>query len=318
MQNDFLKRRTQTQEETADNLLQRARAARASPRDIYGIAPFGMPTLDRLTGGMGADWNVLLAARPGWGKSSLAVQFAENMAKHFIADGSGLYVKIASYEMTPEEYLDRVACCKAGIESSDLKRGHVSDIEFARYERVVQSLANLPIEYTKAQTTFSDFVEFVMTGRPCGVWVLDHVGLLTDVSNNVNNATGAMKVIANRLKVLCKDKKKPGIIVCHMNRASLSNKDGRARLDNLGYADEFGKNADLVLSIFKPNANLELPEDLKGEPEVAYIDMLKHRHGKAANIKTYWFPDRTMFKEAPTEPTPQKPPTATGKDKKTA
>jgi replicative DNA helicase len=289
---------TQTQAETARNLKARAREAHAHPRDMYGVAPFGLPSLDKITGGMGEDWNVLIASRPGWGKSALAVSFAENMARYYRDNGIEKWVKIASYEMSPEAYLSRVACGKSGVSDMELKRGTVNDLDLQRYFRVLDDLAELPIEYTKARSTFNEFAHFVLDEEhPCGVWVLDHVGLLSDVSRNATNTTGALKVVANSIQRLCQHYKKPGLVVCHMNRKSLENEGGRARLDNLGGADELGKNADLALSIYRPNLALKLPEDLANEPEYCFIDIIKNRHGPSMSVPVYWYPERTLFLE---------------------
>lgn len=283
-------------EQVADNLLKTAEHAKKHPRKIYGVAPYGFPSLDEVTGGIGEDHMIVLAARPNIGKSALAGQIARTVAEYFLANNIDAWVKIASYEMSAESYLNRVACGAANISSLALRRGEVDDVGFERYKKVLDLLSKLPIEYTTASSTFQEFTDFVVGGRPCGIWILDHVGLLSDITSAGQSQYTAQVGVANKMQNLCGNGY-PGICVAHMNRSSDSNKDSRPSLSNLAGADNFGRNANVVLSLYRPNVALNIPDDLKGGPEPAYIDVLKNKDGPLKEIKTLWVPSRTMFVE---------------------
>lgn len=283
-------------EQVAQNLFEMAERAKRNPRKIYGVAPYGFPSLDEVTGGIGEDHLIVLAARPNIGKSALAGQIARTVAEYFLANNIDAWVKIASYEMSAESYLNRVACGAANVSSLALKRGEVDDVGFERYKKVLTELSKLPIEYTTASSTFQEFTDFVVGGHPCGIWILDHVGLLSDITSAGQGQYTAQVAVANKMQSLCGNGY-PGICVAHMNRSSDSNKDARPSLSNLAGADNFGRNANVVLSLYRPNVALNLPDDLKGGPEPAYVDVLKNKDGPLKEVKTLWVPSRTMFVE---------------------
>jgi replicative DNA helicase len=297
-----------TQAQTVTAFGSRLRKWISSPTDLYGIAPFGIRVLDYVTGGIGADWNIILAGRPGCGKSSLAMQFAEKAAEHFQRTGSGLWVKVASLEMTAQECFERRVFARAGVNGNKAKRGRITAEEVERLERASQEVGSLPICYLQGQGTWREFYEFVADNEyPTGLWILDHVGLITEAASSTNNQIGLMKVIANKIKVLCHDKKKPGITICHTNREAERNRGHRPMLGNLGYADEFGKNADLVLAVHRPRMYEDEDSYAEDEPEPATILMLKHRHGEMAHANCFWFPESTTFIEASQVSPPESP-----------
>ena len=289
-------KRSETIEEVAERLSRDLAERRKNPREIWGLAPFGFPTLDEKTGGIGRDHLVVLASRPAVGKSALAGQMARTMARWFIKEDIDAWVKIVSLEMNSDEYLKRVALGITGILGKDYNRGYVTDAKAAQFNKVLSSLKSLPIEYSTMQTTFEDFQQFVTEGRPCGVWILDHVGLLQDVVQNTGNNYTTQQSLANKLQRLCHDGY-PGICISHMNRASDTNKDGRPTASNLQGADQWFRNADLILSLYRPDLITQLPQDLKGGLEPAYIDILKSKFSEAGSVRCSWDNERVMFTE---------------------
>ncbi len=283
-----------TNSQAAQFLVKRAESRRADPRTIYGVAPWGFPTLDARTGGIGKGWMCMLAAKAETGKSAWCASVAETMARWFKMKKNGLWVKVASYELPGPDYLERVICSMAAVDSERLKTGRISDFEMRRYKKAAESMADLPVEYTNGAATISELKEFLLEGNKCGVFILDHVGLI----RNTGSPSGYQGYVdvADKLQQLC-FRVAPGIIVTHINRESGKNKDHIPSIDNLPYCDQFGRHSKLVMALHRPDMYEQLPEELQQGTREAYLYMLKSTFSAKQAIRLYWEPTRTRFME---------------------
>lgn len=236
----------------------------------------------------------MLAAKAETGKSSWCQHVAETMARWFRLQGSDLWVKIATAELPGPDYLQRVACSKSNVDSRRVNRGTLSELEFKRYKAALEELRELPIEYSNLVATTGDLKEFLMEGNKCGVFILDHVGLIRKQGSPVGYQ-GYVEV-ADELQRLC-FRVAPGIIVTHINRDSTKNKDHIPTIDNLPYCDQFGRHSKLVMALHRPDMYEQLPEELQQGAREAYLYMLKSTFSAKQAIRLYWEPSRTRFFE---------------------
>lgn len=286
-----------TSEALAQKLAEVARQRRSSPNAMWGVAPYGFPTLDRWTGGIQQDDMIIVAARPNVGKSAWAGQVAESAARHFKQSGSNKWVKVVTTEMSGEQCLSRLACSRAGLDPWKVKSGYTTDLEYQRYQQALRYFARLPIEYLGAQVSVEELYEFITHGNPCGLWVLDHVGLIAEVTSAATQVWAAMTTVSKKLQQICR-RGYPGIVVAHLNRSAESRQDKRPQLSDLATSDQLGRDADIVVGLHRPQLYMQLPEDMEGEPEVAEVIVLKGRDTRTGSFKAYWYPQFTLWKES--------------------
>jgi replicative DNA helicase len=290
-----------TNRSTVEALINQVTVRLADPSDMWGIAPWGVPTLDRITGGIQTHSMTVLGARPAVGKSALAAQIAINVSQYFQAQGSGKYVKVILFEMTAEAFIKRVACSMASVSPMKVASGRLTEEQAQQYMKALEDLADLPLVYTDVQGSFDDVGNFLRDKRHLtGFWILDHIGLFLDVRGNVQNQTGAIVSASNKVQELCYGVA-PGLIIAHMNRGSESNTDKRPTLSNYAGSDAIGKNADLALALHRPWMFLDIPPEQRSDPQPAELLVLKNREGPTWNVPMLFNPRVTSFEEVDTE-----------------
>lgn len=227
----------------------------------------------------------LIAARPSMGKTALAMQIAENVARQLMAEGDPGCVGIFSAEMAGVDLAVRMACVVANINADDAEKGRISAAEYDRLERTMLTLDSLPIriDESTAPTTDQMFYRVAMMNheQPVRMMLFDFVELGGDVG-----PTEELRIsqIGRQLKAIAKQLKIPVLALSQLNRNCETRANKMPSLSDLRASGMLEQIADRVVFVVRPeyyisrgeNIQVHNPEDVSG---VAYLQFAKTRNG---------------------------------------
>ena len=239
------------------------------PGQVRGL-PTGLRALDLALGGLSPDTLVILAGRPGMGKSALGFNVAENVAR------LGKRVAVFSLEMSRKKVLARLACGRAGVNWLRVQQGTTPVHDLSRLMQEIGELGELPLHISDATDLTSAQVRAQVARlharSPLSLVVLDHIGLLADKDDNEVRRMGT---ITWALKRIAKDFGLPVLALAQLNRGVELRADKRPALADLRESGKIEENADIVLMMYR-----EKYYDAEAGNEVEVIAR-KNRDGEA-------------------------------------
>src|SRR5438128_1934824 len=275
-------------------------AAKAFQRDgkLSGIST-GLRDLDTKMGGLQHSDLIIVAGRPGMGKTSLATNIAYNVAKAYVpevqADGTtkaanGGVVGFFSCEMSAEQLATRIIAERTGIPSSSIRRGGISETDFEKIRDYSIELQSLPffVDEPGGLSIAQLMARARRLKRQKGLdlIVVDYIQLLTG-SNKRGNENRVQEVteITTSLKALAKELNVPIIALSQLSRQVENRDDKRPQLSDLRESGSIEQDADVVMFVFREEYYLANKEPRAGTPEYEkwQLDM-SLVHGKAEVI----------------------------------
>jgi len=258
----------------------------ANKRD--GVTP-GIPTgfadLNTITNGWKPEKFIVLAARPGVGKTSIASKFAITAAK------KGIPVAFFSLEMGETELTDRMIIAEADINADDYNSGSIQPKEWSRAETAMSNISRLPIyidDNPKATVgNIANKARLLKKQGKCGMVIIDYLQLMTPNIRQGRTREQEVSEISRLLKVHAKELKVPFIVLCQMNR-DIEAEKREPRLSDLRESGSIEQDADIVIFVSRPGMYVEELRDKKtGELLENYIELLikKNRAGKLGKVK---------------------------------
>lgn len=253
---------------------------------ITGIRT-GLRELDNLTGGLQDSDLIILAARPGMGKTSLALTIAMNASKD-----DGVPTAVFSLEMSKGQIVQRIAASEAAINISDLRRGKVTQADKARLSHAAEGLAHVPlhIDDTPSLTLAQARAKCRKLVKTMGLRlaIFDYIGLFgSDENDRSGNREQEVGKISRGLKALAKELGIPIILLSQLSRA-VETRGGAKRpmLSDLRESGSVEQDADIVGFIYRPEYYL-IMEDENGQSTagMAEIIIAKHRNGAVDTLK---------------------------------
>jgi replicative DNA helicase len=300
-------------------------AANAYLRDgrLSGIAT-GLRDLDAKMGGLQSSDLIIVAGRPGMGKTALATNIAYNIAKahraEVQADGTnktvnGGIVGFFSCEMSAEQLATRILSEQTSIASSMIRRGGINQQEFDRIRDYTIQLEHLPLFVDEtgglsiAQLTAR--ARRLKRQRGLDVLVVDYIQLLQGSSKRSDNRVQELTEITTSLKALAKELNIPVIALSQLSRQVENRDDKRPQLSDLRESGSIEQDADVVLFVFREEYYLQNKEPKFGTPEhekwqtemelafgKAEVIIGKQRHGPTGTIKLQFEGQFTRFSDA--------------------
>jgi len=275
-------------------------AAKAFQRDgkLSGIAT-GLRDLDTKMGGLQPSDLIIVAGRPGMGKTSLATNIAYNIARAYVpelqADGStkalnGGSVGFFSCEMSGEQLATRILAERSGIPSSHIRRGGISELDFEKIRECSIELQSLPfyVDETGGLSIAQLMARARRLKRQKGLdlIVVDYIQLLTGSGKRGNdNRVQEITEITTSLKALAKELNVPVIALSQLSRQVESRDDKRPQLSDLRESGSIEQDADVVLFVFREEYYLATKEPRPGTPEYEkWQTEMGFAHGKAEVI----------------------------------
>jgi replicative DNA helicase len=298
-------------------------AARAYERDghLSGLAT-GLADLDRKTGGLQASDLIIVAGRPGMGKTALATNIACNVARSFLgvarADGStqtvnGGVVGFFSLEMSAEQLATRIVAEQSGVASHKIRRGAISESEFHTMSRAVQEMQAVPLFIDPSGAIsiaqLATRARRLKRQRGLDLLVVDYLQLLSGSGVKKNdNRVQEITEITMGLKALAKELNVPVLGLSQLSRAVEQREDKRPQLSDLRESGSIEQDADVVLFVFREEYYHRNREPRAGTPEhvewmvegekvfgKAEVIIGKQRHGPTGTVELHFDAELTRF-----------------------
>ena len=275
-------------------------AANAFQRDghLSGLAT-GLTDLDERMGGLQPSDLVILAGRPGMGKTALATNIAYNIARAYRgeiqADGTmkavnGGVVGFFSLEMSSEQLATRIISEQTGISSDMIRRGRINEGEYARISVAAEEMHNIPLFID--QTGGLSIAQLAARARRLkrqrglDLLVVDYLQLLTGSSRRgADNRVQEITEISTGLKALAKELSVPIVALSQLSRQVESREDKRPQLSDLRESGSIEQDADVVMFVFREEYYLKNKEPKPGtEEHFKWQDEMNNVHGRAEVI----------------------------------
>jgi replicative DNA helicase len=276
--------------DTAESLIQQAlhNIEEISKKEGLSGVPSGFASLDKLTGGWQNSDLVILAARPGMGKTAFVLSMARNMAiTHSTAVG------VFSLEMSSVQLITRLISSETGLESDKLRKGNLEAHEWEQLNNKIQDLEKAPlfIDDTPALSIFDLRAKCrrLVAQHNVGIIIIDYLQLMTTGSSSKGgNREQEISTISRSLKSIAKELNVPVIALSQLSRA-VETRGGSKRplLSDLRESGAIEQDADIVSFIYRPEyyGMTEWDDDQSPCQGQAEFIVAKHRNGGLDNIR---------------------------------
>ena len=265
-------------------------AAAESGSRIPGI-PTGLPDLDRLILGLNDSELIIVAARPGVGKTSIAL----NMALH-----AAMYehktVAIFSLEMSREQLVMRLLSRAALIPSQNMLTGQLTEQQWRDISDAAQTISQTAILIDDNPVlTVSEMNAQCRRVANLDLVVIDYLQLMQSAGSGHSwsneSRTQAVSDISRMLKIMAKELGVPVICLSQLSRASESRQDKRPMLSDLRESGAIEQDADVVIGLYRDGLYNKECEN----PNAAEAIVLKNRKGQTGIVDLAWLPEYTSF-----------------------
>ncbi|HEX3677544.1 MAG TPA: replicative DNA helicase [Sphingomicrobium sp.] len=305
--------------------LEMAERALNSGGHLSGLTT-GLESLNAKIGGLHKSDLIIIAGRPGMGKSSLGTNIAFAAAQRFIRDvedgiepekSAGAPVALFSLEMSADQLATRILAEQSGISSENLRMGKISQQEFRQLARAAAELQNLPlyIDDTPGLTiaALRTRARRLKRQKGIGAIVVDYLQLLqgSGRGSSADNRVQEISEISRGMKQLAKELNLPVIALSQLSRAVEQREDKRPQLSDLRESGSIEQDADIVLFIYREDYYLAAKQPAEDHPDFAAwqeemgraygraeVIVAKQRHGATGKIRLKFDSRITKFSDA--------------------
>ena len=265
-----------------DQLDERSR----SDSDIPGIST-GFRDLDYALTGLNKSDLILVAARPGMGKTAFALNIALNAAKSSKKD-----IVVFQLEMSKDQLAGRFLASEALIESQKLKTGNLGEDDWIKIARATNALAKTKIyvDDNPAITVAEIKAKCRRLGDDLGLIVIDYLQLMQSGKKS-DNRTQEVAEISRGLKIMAKELNVPVVCLSQLSRAAEQRADKKPMLSYLRESGAIEQDADIVMFIYRD----DYYNDESEHKNVAEIIIAKNRHGATGSVYLQWIGQYTTF-----------------------
>jgi replicative DNA helicase len=310
--------------EATKEALQLAEKALNSGGHLSGFTT-GLDSLNSKIGGLHKSDLIIVAGRPGMGKSSLATNIGFAAAKRLLQDqedgieaakSAGAAAALFSLEMSADQLATRILAEQSGISSENLRMGRISQQEFRSLARAAAELQSLPlyIDDTPGLTiaALRARARRLKRQKGIGLVIVDYLQLLqgTGRGSAGDNRVQEISEISRGLKQLAKELDVPVIALSQLSRAVEQREDKRPQLADLRESGSIEQDADIVLFIYREDYYLASRQPADDHPEIdkwreemarvyglAEILVAKQRHGSTGKIRVKFDSRITKFSD---------------------
>lgn len=246
----------------------------------------GFIDLDNILSGMQASNMLILAARPGQGKTAMIANIAQ-----FVAISEKVPVGIFSLEMSQEEIVDRLLVGQADVDAWRLKTGKLSETDFTKLSEAMGALADAPIYID--DTPGASIAEIrtrarrLQLERSVGLIIIDYLQLVVP-GKHYDSRVQEVSLVSQALKNLARELKIPIIAVSQLSRAVEHRGEKKPQLADLRESGAIEQDADVVMFLYRQ-------EDMVGNVIPTKLLIAKHRNGPTGEIDLLFKGDRIRF-----------------------
>ena len=258
----------------------------ANPGKLPGL-PTGFSMLDQYIGGLNKSDLILMAARPGMGKTAIAL----NMALH-AARKSGKTVVIFQLEMSKSQLATRLLSSEALVDSKKLRMGNLNDDDWQRMAGATDVLQRLPIliDENSGITVPEMKAKCRRLGKDLGLIVIDYLQLMHS-PKHTDNRVQEVAEISRSLKIMAKELQVPVLCCSQLSRGPEGRTNKRPMLSDLRESGSIEQDADIVLFIYRDDYYNEESE----KKNTAELIVAKNRHGETGTVELQWMGQFTSF-----------------------
>ena len=269
-------------------------------RDKFAGIPTGFNYLDTVLTGLGRSDLIILAARPGMGKTSFALNIATRVAMQ-----QKVPVAIFSLEMTKEQLTNRILSAEAGIDSQAFRTGALRSEDWEYLALATEKLHDAPIYMDDTSgITITEMKAKIRRvnqdpARPnVGLIVIDYLQLMTTGQRSENRVQEISSITRN-LKIMAKELNVPVIALSQLSRAAektAGRSDHRPQLSDLRDSGSIEQDADCVLFLYRDSYYAsQNPDGAEVDADTAECIVAKNRHGETSTVPLGWDGAHTRF-----------------------
>ncbi len=262
--------------------------------------PSGFTALDRVTSGWQPSDLVIIAARPGMGKTAFVVSAMRNAAVEF-----GKPVALFSLEMSSVQLVNRLISAEAELESEKIKKGDLADYEWEQLLHKTAKMSEAPIFID--DTPALSILELRAKSRRLvaqhgvSLIIIDYLQLMSGDTSKTSGGNREQEIasISRALKGIAKELNVPVIALSQLSRAvETRGGDKRPQLSDLRESGSIEQDADMVMFLYRPEY-YGMTQDENGMPltGVGEVIIAKHRNGKLENVQLKFIGKFTKFED---------------------
>ena len=268
-------------------------------KELYKPISTGFGMLDEYITGLNRSDLILIGARPAMGKTSFALNLAQNISV------SGKKCLFFSLEMTKEQLAERILSANSGVPSQKLRNGDLTPDEWTRLGNAAGKLEkyNLWLD-DSSSITVPDIKSVVKRMRDVDVIMIDYLGLIEPAARKDNrvleNRVQVVSEITRMLKMMAKDLNVPVVCCAQLSRGTEGRgKSHRPQLSDLRESGSIEQDADIVLFLYRPyyyknEFDEEQQEDI--DANLTEVIVAKNRHGGVGTVKMIFDAEFTRFR----------------------
>ena len=272
------------------SVYERLSEASKSDSSIPGLST-GLVDLDRFIMGLNDSDLILIASRPGMGKTSIALNTALHVAKT-----SGKTVAVFSLEMSREQLALRLLSSESYIDNKKLQTGRLRPDEWRKIAAAAASISSSDLLIDdNPSLTVSDMNAQCRRLNNLGLVVIDYLQLMQSASNKRNysgeSRTQVVADISRMMKIMAKELNVPVICLSQLSRANESRQNKRPLLSDLRESGAIEQDADIVIGLYRDDYYNNESE----AGNIAECIVLKNRRGETGTIELQWLPEFTTY-----------------------
>ena len=250
----------------------------------------GFSAVDAKITGLNKSDLLLLAARPGMGKTSFALNIALNVAR-----SSRKTVAVFSLEMSAEQLVTRILSGEALVENYRLRTGNLRETDWQKIAAAASVLNQLDIRVDdNPMLSAADMNAKCRRLDNLGLVVIDYLQLMTSAGDKSNRGENRQQVgsdISRMMKIMAKELNVPVICLSQLSRANEKRDDKRPMLSDLRESGAIEQDADIVMFLYRDDYYNEDSE----KHNIAECIIAKNRHGETGKVELRWMPEYTQF-----------------------
>ncbi|MCI8474189.1 MAG: replicative DNA helicase [Oscillospiraceae bacterium] len=252
--------------------------------------PTGFPDVDNAISGLNPSDLILLAARPGMGKTSMALNMLLHTGKF-----SGKSVAFFSLEMSREQLAMRLISNESFVELKRLITGRLNQDDWDKVAAASASLSQTKILIDdNPMLSVADMNAKCRLVKDLGLVVIDYLQLMTSAGGPAKYGENRQQIVSDisrSLKIMAKDLKVPVLCLSQLSRANESRSDKRPMLSDLRESGAIEQDADIVMFLYREGYYDPDTEDRN----LAECIIAKNRHGETGTVELQWLPEFTTF-----------------------
>lgn len=258
-----------------------------SDKDKFLGSKTGFSMIDSYTTGLNKSDLIIVAARPGMGKSAFALNIARNMCRT-----SDKEVAIFSLEMGKEQLVTRMLSSESLVNNNALRSGMLEIEDWTKLAEGARALSETPIYIDDTSgITVPQMKAKLRRMRNLGLVVIDYLQLMESPNRHSNRVTEVSE-ITRQLKLMAKELDVPVICLSQLARGPESRVDHRPMLADLRESGSIEQDADIVMFLYREGYyDKENPNQGDSECIIA-----KNRHGETGTVKLAWLGEYTLFR----------------------